>query len=117
MYVPSTPPPQTSPRVRELAQRITEVIRSFRQSHPDLALLEIRQAAQIALATIRGEMRGASFDAGRLLPTILGVVVLLLGLVFFYVHQQGNPEQYVTVAVAVLVVVIGLVVAFVARHR
>jgi hypothetical protein len=117
MYVPTTPATQTTPRVRELAQRITDVVRSYRQSHPDLSLAEIRQSAQLAMAAIRAEVRGGAFDVSRLVPAILGVLLLLLGLGIFMGRQPENSEQYISAAVAVVVTVIGLVVVFVARHR
>jgi predicted nuclease with RNAse H fold len=117
MYAPSAPPQHTSPRVRELAQRVTEVIRSYRQSHPDMGLAEIRQAIRLSLTTLRAEIRGGAVDAAKVLPVVLGVAVLLLGLGLFMARQQGDSEQYVTMAVAVAVGIIAVLVAFVARNR
>ncbi len=89
MFVPtpSTPP---SARVQELATRLADIVRQFRQSYTDLSSSEVDQALNLARAQL-----GSGLEAQKqrmLIAVLLGVLVMGLGfaLLFFRANSTGR---------------------------
>ena len=110
-YVPSGPARPPSPRVRELSQRIQEVINEFQQNYP-MSPGEIRQALRLARSQSGGENRAA-------LAAVIGGLAVALGLGVFVMFERSpegvSPAIWPAVLVGVGVIALGLVVAF--RNR
>lgn len=87
MYVP-TPPTTASPRVRELAHRIVEVVRNFRQNYPDLTGSEISQALTLARTEIRSEVGGLT-PQKLIAVLVAGLLVLGLALMLYVSRSAG----------------------------
>lgn len=73
MFVPFVPtaPASGSPRAQELARRIIELIRNYRQQHPDTSAFDVQAALRIA----RMEA-GAARPLKLILLIVLGLLVL-----------------------------------------
>jgi hypothetical protein len=110
-YVPSGPAKPPSPRVRELSQRIQEVINEFQRQYP-LSPSEIRQALRLATGRSGGENRAplVAVVAGLAVAAGLGVFVM-----FQRSPGEVNPAIWPAVLVGVGVVALGLVFAL--RNR
>jgi len=83
-YVPIVPPTPTppSPRVRDLADQLSQVIAEFERTHSAMSNSEVRQATQLA---VRG--RGAS---GPGAVPILIVLTLAVGIAVFFFFAVGG---------------------------
>lgn len=55
MYVPGTPS-TPSATAQSLGARIADLIREFRQSHPDAGSADVEQAFEVARSTLRSEL-------------------------------------------------------------
>ena len=77
MFVPFVPvtPASGSPRAQELARRIVELIRTYRQQHPDTSALDVQGALRIARIEAGG---------GARLKAVLVVLVGLIALGGFF---------------------------------
>ena len=117
MYVPTAPAPHVSPRVRELAQLIVEVIRSFRQRYPNVSFPEIRQALRIAEMNARGEIKGTSQEMQRMIAVLVGVLILGFGVALFASRQSVDPENVLWIIVAFAVAVVGIIAVLFARRH
>lgn len=102
-YVPSGPSKPPSPRVRELSQRIQEVINEFQQQYP-LSPSEIRQALRLATSRSGGEQRAiVGVVAGLALAAGLGVFVM-----FQSSSVEVNPAVWPAVLVGAAVIALGV---------
>lgn len=115
-YVPIVVPipPPTSPRARELADRLAHVLLEFEQTHPSLTNEEVRQATQLALQ----KRRGGGTLAGPILVGAVGLMVFA-GLVAFYLIERGGAASagasFPMIAVIGLIAVVGALVAVLRR--
>jgi hypothetical protein len=105
------PPPTPSPQAEELGQRLAQVIHDYRQQHPEMSGLELRQALRIALLRAGGgnETPAVFVALAVALAGVAGLLVLLV------TRPQGGSQSWVALLVGVLVVGIGLV--FLLRGR
>ena len=67
VVIPAIPP---SPRAKELGRRLADTVRDFRQAHPEVSGLEIRQAMRLAETEV-----GAGVDVK--LTMVLGFLAAL----------------------------------------
>ncbi len=107
-YVPVGPPPVESPRVRELSQRLAEVIDEYERQYP-MSAGEIRQALRIASS------KKASGGAGTVVAVAAGMGLLLgIGVFAYFLAQRqpggGDVTAIPAILIGVGVVVVGLVV-------
>jgi hypothetical protein len=104
--------PPESPRVRELSQRIQELIRDFQRQYP-MTSTEIRQALLHASGTAGGDRR-------PLLVVALASVVAALGVgVFASRAGQGSGESGpfpIMVVLAVVAAMAGIILAIKRRQ-
>jgi hypothetical protein len=112
MYVPTPVEPPESPRVRELSQRIQQLITDFQRQYP-MTPTEIRQALLHAATSAGGSRRAP-------LVAVIAGVVAALGLGLFVARRGGSGGESaampILVMVAVLAAVAGLVLA-IRRNR
>ena len=109
MFVPTPVQPPESPRVRELSQRVQELIRDFQRQYP-MTSTEIRQALQHASGASGGDRRA-------LVAAMAAGVAGALGVGLFVARGGGDASAIpMVVLVAVLAAVAGLVVA-IRRNR
>lgn len=107
-FVPYVPPPAApaSPRVHELARRLSETISSFRRDYPDVTAAEVRQALGLA-------MRGLGTQSTPI-AVALAVAMVLLGLVAVFVSRlpigSVGPSLILPILVGVGIVALGLMV-------
>jgi hypothetical protein len=83
-YVPYVPPPEASPRARELGQRLGDVIRDFRQRYPDLNSGDVHMAFKIAMSS-SGMDRTPQVRA--ILALAIGLAAALAGLAVFLLRN------------------------------
>ncbi|HSG80795.1 MAG TPA: DUF3188 domain-containing protein [Gemmatimonadota bacterium] len=112
-YVPIVPRPPDSPRVRELSERLAEVIQQFQDRYP-MSASEIRQALRIAAARTSGSRAGVFM-------ALAAATALLVGIgVFAYYLGQTQPDGGDVTALPAVVIGVGVVVVGVVaylRHR
>ena len=108
-FVPYVPPPQ-SPRVRELSERLADVVQDFEREYP-MSAIEIRQAMNNVLAQKKG-------GQGAAVGLAIGIATLVLVggvFAFFFVgRESGGSETARIPMIAVAVGVLGIVVAVLA---
>jgi hypothetical protein len=109
MIVQQSPPP--SPRARELARQLNQVIQDFQRSYPDTKPADVQQAVQIAYGGPT-----SSAPARRLLAMSLAGGIAALGGVLFFMGESGEglsglPGDSMIWLVAGVIIVLGLVVA------
>jgi hypothetical protein len=110
-YVPVvTPPTPPSPRTRELAGLLSQVLEEYTKAHPATTRAEIRAAVRMAQMSTSGSQA----TAVTVISLVLGLVVLFLGAGLFYFRNAGQTEFTLAlpmiVAILVFVLLIGLVV-------
>lgn len=107
MYVPTPIQPPESPRVRELSQKIQQIISDFQRQYP-MTPAEIRQALLHAAGATGGH-RGplVALVAGGL-AALLGIGVFASGSIEGGGGEQGFP---LVLAAGILIAGVGLVVA------
>jgi hypothetical protein len=115
-FVPQVPPSQgTSPRARDLAQRLKQEIDTFTRQHPGTSPADIRQAGEL----VTGRAGGSRTAARRAVASLLGGLLVAGGLAVFLAARQGGdglPDfQVPAVAIAVAIGLVALV--FVIRRR
>lgn len=112
MFVPTPVQPPESPRVRELSQRIQELILEFQRQYP-MTSTEIRQALLHAAGASGGDRRPVVAMA------LAGVVAALgIGVFASRVSERGGEAASfpIMVVIAVVAAVFGVVIA-IKRHR
>jgi hypothetical protein len=110
VFVPTPVQPPESPRVRELSQRIQELIRDFQRQYP-MTSTEIRQALQHASGVASGGRR-------PLVAVVAGGVAALLGVaVFLSRGAQGGGEPTRFPVMILVAAVAGLMAVVVAVRR
>ena len=110
MFVPTPVQPPESPRVRELSQRIQELIRDFQRQYP-MTSTEVRQALLHA-----GGAAGGNRPA--LVAVVAGGVAALLGVGVFLSRGAGGGGDAGTFPIMiVLAVVAGLMAVVIAIRR
>jgi hypothetical protein len=107
VYVPTHVDPPESPRVRELSQRIRQLISDFQREYP-MTPAEIRQALAHAASSAGGDRRP--------LVAVMAVgVAAALGVTLFASRAGGsgggNASMPVFILVGVLAAMAGLVLA------
>ncbi len=96
-YVPVIPRPPDSPRVRELSQRLADVIEEYERQYP-MSPGEIRQALRITGS------KKASGGAGTAVAVASGIALLVgIGVFAFYLSQRQPDAGDVTAIPAVLI--------------
>lgn len=98
MYVPTPPPP--SPRARELADYLSQVVDAYHKDHPELTAEDVRQALELNIPSSRNAMRAIAVG--------LGGVMALAVVGFFLLSQsgEGQPFPWAIVAVVGLAVIV-----------
>lgn len=109
MFVPTPVQPPESPRVRELSQRIQDVIRDFQRQYP-MTSAEIRQALWHA-----GGSTGTRRPA--LVAAVAGGVAAILGVGVFVSRGAEPPGGGTFPIMMVAAVVAGLMAVVVAIRR
>ena len=81
MFVPIPPAPPT-PEAKDLSASIVALIRQSRQENPSIGPRDVRQAMQLALASMRGELGGSRFALVAILllalAALAGFLIVLL---------------------------------------
>jgi anti-sigma factor RsiW len=112
MYVPGTPS-TPSATAQSLGARIAELVREFRQSHPDAGAADVEQAFEVARSTLRSEL-----PTGRRSPAFATGVAAAVALAGVFTALQLFPgwgaDALPMVAVGALV--LGILVALVVRQ-
>ena len=115
-YVPQVPPSQgTSPRARDLAQRLKQEIDTFTRQHPGTRPADIRQAAEL----VSGRAGRSRVAARRAVASLLGGLLAAGGLAAFLAARKGGGElpDFQIPAVAIALAIGLLAVVFVVRRR
>ncbi len=111
-YVPIVvPPPSPSPRTRELADLLAQVIREYEAQHPSVTSTEVREAARLASAS------AATGLSRQVVAVTLGLGVAALAGAIAFARSSGlelSGIAWPLVLVAVLLVV-GILVALARR--
>lgn len=106
MYVPTPVQPPASPRVRELSQRIQQIIIDFQRQYP-MTPAEIRQALSHAAGSMGTHRRPLAVTLAAGIVAVLGIGV--------YVAQRSGGGEAAAMPIAALLGVFaaaaGLVVA------
>ncbi|MGD2120667.1 MAG: hypothetical protein PVJ76_02935 [Gemmatimonadota bacterium] len=114
-YVPVvTPPTPPSPRVRELAGLLRQVLEEYKKAHPATTRTEIRAAVRMALMSTGGNQA----TVATVLSLVLGLGVAVLGFGLFFFQRAGEVE--ITAALPMIIAALLLVFAiamFVIRNR
>lgn len=115
-FVPQVPHPQgTSPRARDLAQRLKQEIDTFTSQHPGTSPADIRQAAELVSGRAGGSRMAARLGVASLLAGLLAAGVLAAFLAARK-GEAGLPDfQIPVVAIAAAIGLVALV--FVIRRR
>lgn len=111
VFVPTPVQPPESPRVRELSQRIQELVRDFQRQYP-MSSTEVRQALRHAA--------GAGGEGSRpaLVAVVAGGVAALLGVgVFLSRGAEGSGDARTFPIMIVLAAVAGLMAVVIAIKR
>lgn len=107
MFVPTHVESPESPRVRELSQRIRQLISDFQREYP-MTPAEIRQALMHAASSVGGDRR-------PLVVVMAAGAVAALGVALFVSRAGGsggeNASMPVFILVGVLAAMAGLVLA------
>jgi hypothetical protein len=107
VYVPTHVEPPESPRVRELSQRIRQLISDFQREYP-MTPAEIREALMHAASSAGGDRR-------RFVAVMAVGVAAALGVGLFASRAAGsggeNPTMPIFILVGVLAAMAGLVLA------
>lgn len=106
-YVPVGPPPVESPRVRELSQRLAEVIEEYERQYP-MSAGEVRQALRIAGSKKAGGGAGTAVAVAAGLGLLLGIGMFA----YFLAERQpggGDVTAIPAILVGVGIVAVGLV--------
>lgn len=99
-FVPYVPVPPPSARATELSHRLTEVIESYRQHHPDMSATEARQALGLARQQV-----------GSKRPAIVAVVLAALVAVAGVGLLAARSAKSMPIPAVVLVLVVGALIA------
>lgn len=112
MFVPTPVQPPESPRVRELSQRIQELVRDFQRQYP-MTSTEIRQALQHASGAAGGERR-------PMVVVALAGGVAALGIAVFVsraAERGGETASFpIMIVVAVMAAAAGIFLAIKRRQ-
>jgi hypothetical protein len=107
VFVPTPVQPPDSPRVRELSQRIQQVITDFQHQYP-MTPGEIRQALLHAAGSAGGTRR-------PLLAAVAGGIAAVLGITLFAAQAGGRGGEAagfpVVLALGVFAALLAIVVA------
>jgi hypothetical protein len=102
-YVPVvTPPTPPSPRTRELAGLLAQVLEEYTKAHPATTKAEIRAAVRMAQMSAAGSQA----TAVTVISLALGLVVAFLGFGLFYFRSAGDTE----ITAALPMIIVGLIV-------
>ena len=112
VYVPSAPPPPSSPRIRELGMRLSEVIQDFQRQHPNMSAGEVRQAIRYAATRVSGR-RSSSPAAvvGAVAAAGFGMVGALVA------TQSETGPRFVVLASIIALGIVAVGLAVLRRNR
>ncbi len=112
-YVPYVPPPQPSPRTRELADLLSRAIEEYQKYHPNVSSAEVNAALQMAA------VRSSRGVPARVWAVVGALVAILLGGIFAFVAANGGqvPGSAVPVVAVAIAILAALVAVAVAKSR
>ena len=113
MFVVTPPPP--SRRATELGQKVTELLRIYREQDPGLNVIDVQQALRMAERNFRSEAGGLAAN----LPVMVGIalfIALAVGGLVFFLSRSGGSSPHLLIMIIVGLVVAGLAVAVVAKR-
>ena len=87
MFVPSSPQLQTSPRARELGNKLVQTIREFRQSYPDTSARDLYQGMRVAEMELKSDFEGYLAQRKTALISVLIAVLVGLGFAMFFLSR------------------------------
>ncbi len=105
VYTPAAPPPPSSPKVRELGMRLSEVVQDFQRRHPNMTAGEVRQAIRYAAARASGgRSSSAAVVVGAAAAAGFGILGALMA------TQSEASSRFVVLAgiIALGIVAVGL---------
>jgi len=112
MYVPGTPS-TPSATAQSLGARIAELIREFRQSHPDAGAADVEQAFEVARSTLRPEL--PTGPRSQAVAAAVAAAVALAGVAAaLLLFPDGAAGALPMIAIGALV--LGILVALVVRQ-
>lgn len=110
--------PQPSERAKDLGLKMADLIRIYKQERPDLTMIEVRQAMQVAQAELRSDFPGLGSIA-----VIIGVLVavMLAGIIaFLFMAKSGGGSGMeglpIIMIVAVGIMTVGILAVFMAKR-
>ena len=109
--VPSTPTPPASPRTRELAGLLSQVLEEYQKAHPAVTPAEMRAAVRLAQMSVKG----GNQTVGLVISLGLGLLVagLMAGLLFFRSSGDAEGGPVLSMVVIGLIVFVGLIAVLV----
>ncbi len=117
MYIPTptqTPPP--SPQALDLGERIASTVRAYLAENPGIGGTDVTQAFVVARQLLKKELGGIPQQTvAILISVILGV--LFLGLFVAGNFAGGWDPRFPMIAVAVVIVAVGVVFVALAKNR
>ncbi len=111
-YVPITPTVATppSPRTRELAGLLAQVLEEYTKAHPATTRAEIRAAVRMAQMSAGGNQA----TMATVVSLVVGLVVMFLGVGLLYFRSAGEADFTLAlpgiVAIMILILAIVLIV-------
>ncbi len=114
-YVPVvTPPTPPSPRTRELAGLLSQVLQEYTKAHPATTRAEIRAAVRMALMSTGGSQA----TMAMVLSLVLGLVVAVLGFGLLFFRSAGEAEVTTALPMIIVALILGIaILMFVVRSR
>jgi hypothetical protein len=101
-----TPAPPASPRTRELAGLLSQVLDEYQKAHPAVTPAEMRAAVRLAQMSVKG----GNHPAALIISLGLGLLVagLMAGLLFFRSSGGAEGGPVLSMVVIGLIVFVGL---------
>jgi hypothetical protein len=113
MFVPPAPP---SPEVEDLGMRIADLVRTYRETRPQMSRHEVRQALGVAHRALHNELGGGGGSARStaILAIFLGMGVFA-GILAYASRQGSIPQNAVTPAIVAGMIVMVFLMMMVRR--
>ena len=104
--VPTTPAPPASPRTRELAGLLSQVLDEYQKAHPAVTPAEMRAAVRLAQMSVKG----GNQPAALIISLGLGLLLagLMVGLLFFRSSGGAEGGPVLSMVLIGLIVFLGL---------
>jgi hypothetical protein len=109
--VPNTATPPASPRTRELAGLLSQVLDEYQKAHPAVTPAEMRAAVRLAQMSVKG----GNQTMGLIISLSLGLLVagLMAGLLFFRSSGGAEGGPVLSMVIMGLIVFIGILLVLV----